>query len=93
MIIVSVGMGILCLLLVVSPFFFGKGGFLVECDSVLSVEKLEKSKKELLARYLREEALYKDSKISEREWNGRRELLTSKYVDIVRRADHLGGAE
>lgn len=80
---------IFLLIVVMAPFFIGKGGMLQESSSINSTERLDALKLAFLSRYLQDEASFKEGELSQRAWDKRREYLTHRYVDVARRHDYL----
>lgn len=86
---VSIVISTILLLVVLAPFFMGKGGLLQESSSINSTERLEALKQAFLQRYLQDEASFQAGELSRRSWEKRKEYLTHRYVDVARRFDYL----
>ncbi len=81
--------GILLILAVVSPFFWGQGGLLAASASINSRTKLADLKTAVLKQYLADEKLYKQGELSSLAWNKRRGFLVNRYIDSARRLEFL----
>lgn len=77
------------LIVVLSPFFFGRGGALQAGSSVDSKDSLLKIKAALLERYLTDERDYVEGRMNRLVWQQRRQFLVNRYVDTVRRLDYI----
>ena len=82
-----VGIFLVCALL--TPFFFGSGGFLAAGASINSPDRLERVKAAVLKRFLEDEAAHAKGDLSKLEWQKRRDFLAHRYVDAARRLDFL----
>ena len=82
------------LVIVILPFFTGKGGKLAAASTINDPGKLEGLKKAILQRYLDEEHAMKEGDISEQQWKKRSALLSNRYIDVSKKLDFLkGGGE
>lgn len=89
MIYIAVLIGMLLITLVVAPFFVGQGGLLAAGSSISSPERLKSLKDAILARFLEDEAAFKNGTLSRLGWDRRKAFLTHRYVDASRRLDFL----
>jgi hypothetical protein len=87
--VVAVLTAIATLLVVLAPFFIGKGGTLAAASAVQSKDQLQQIKRALAKRYLIDEQAFENKEISMRAWNARREFLLRRYIDTARRLDYL----
>jgi hypothetical protein len=90
MLSIAIVWSIILILILISPFFVGRGGVLQESSSINSVERLESLRHALLKRFLQDEGSFKRGELSARSWEKRRSYLTNRYVDVTRRSDYLG---
>jgi hypothetical protein len=81
--------GILLLICVLSPFWFGPGGALAVGSAISDPEKLREIKRAILKRYLLDEASEANGHLSKKEWQQKRQFLVNRYIDASRRADFL----
>jgi hypothetical protein len=86
---VFVGIGVLLVLAVLSPFFTGAGGLLAAGSSINSPARLAAIKAALLKRYLEDEAAFKRGDLSKLGWDKRKDFLVHRYIDAARRLDYL----
>jgi hypothetical protein len=84
-----IGVCLVVLLLVVSPFFIGSGGLLAQASSESSVARLESMKKAILKRYLQDEEAAEKGEIGKLSWTSRKRFLMNRYLDASRRLDYL----
>lgn len=85
----AIGLSIVTVLLILSPFVLSKGGQLRAAASINSPEKLEAIKRSILNRYLEEERAYEEKRILKLAWDQRKSYLTNRYIDAARRLDFL----
>lgn len=84
---------VIAVLLVLMPFFMGKGGVLAAASAVNDEVSLAEAKQKLAKRWAKDEEAFQKGDISQREWEMRRELLTNRFLDIARRLDFLRGSK
>ena len=89
MILVASGIAVLVVGLVLSPFWLGRGGRLLESGSVNSPEKLERIRAALVSRWLDDEHAFQVGSITKREWEIRQAWLTNRFIDASRRLEYL----
>jgi hypothetical protein len=77
------------LIAVSGPFWLGSGGRLAAASAEQSVGQLEGARKEILTQYLKDEKAAEQGHLTAREWRGRKEFLTGRYLDASRRLDFL----
>jgi hypothetical protein len=85
----SILTGAVALIVLLLPFFVGRGGALQAGSAVNSPDQLERIKQALLKRYLEDEQAFQDKRISRMVWQQRRQYLVNRYVDTARRLDYL----
>ena len=83
------GIGIALVVLVMAPFFFGRGGALAPAASVNSPARLSSMRDALLTRYLEDEKAHGEGRLAKSAWERRRLFLVHRYVDIARRLDYV----
>ncbi|HYX37943.1 MAG TPA: hypothetical protein VE954_32995 [Oligoflexus sp.] len=88
-IVFAVSLSVLAVLIILSPFFFGKGGHLQAAASINSLDKLEAVKDSILKRFIEDERAYDEKRISKMAWEQRRQYLSNRYIDAARRLDYL----
>lgn len=88
-ILFAISVSLLAALLILSPFFFGKGGHLQAAASINSLTKLESVKETILKRFLEDERAFDEKRISKMAWEQRRQYLSNRYIDAARRLDYL----
>jgi hypothetical protein len=81
--------GLIATVVVLLPFFFGRGGQLAAASFEVSSERLQEQKNVIIDRFLKEETSFKNGFISRRAWAARQQFLTNKYIDASRRLDFL----
>lgn len=79
------------IVMILIPFFTGKGGKLASSSTINDPEKLRSLKKAILQRYLVEEKAASEGDISQRLWETRSKLLSNRYIDVSKRLDFLTG--
>lgn len=89
MIVFAASVSVLAALIILSPFFFGKGGHLQAAASINSLDKLEAVKESILRRFLEDERAFEEKRISKMAWEQRRQYLSNRYIDAARRLDYL----
>jgi hypothetical protein len=89
MIVFAASVSVLAVLIILAPFFFGKGGRLQEAASINSLGKLEAVKESILRRFLEDERAFEEKRISKMAWEQRRQYLSNRYIDAARRLDFL----
>ncbi len=89
LLVFSIGLSVLALLVILSPFVFARDGRLQAAASVNSPEKLEAVKLSILKRYLEDEKSFHEKKIMKITWDQRKAYLTNRYIDAARRLDYL----
>jgi hypothetical protein len=87
--LLMIAVGIALVLLVSSPFLFGRGGLLAASSSINSKEKLSSLKIAVLNQYIADETLNRAGELSDLAWNKRRGFLVNRYIDSARRLDFL----
>ena len=87
--IFAIGLSVLALLVILSPFVFAKDGRLQAAASVNSPERLESVKRSILKRYLEDEKAFHEKRIIKIAWDQRKAYLTNRYIDAARRLDYL----
>lgn len=80
---------LLVFIVVLAPFFVGKGGRLAPAASINDVAQLQSVQSNIIKRYISEEKSRDEGSIPENTWKRRREFLESKYIDVSRRIDYL----
>ncbi len=85
--------GLVFLLIVLAPFFYGEGGSLQDASVTDSVGDLEARQDAILRRWIRDEQSAAKGEISSTEWTQRQRYLTSRYVDSTRRLAWLKAAK
>jgi hypothetical protein len=85
--------GLVFLLIVLSPFFYGEGGSLQDSSVTDSVGDLEARQDAILRRWIKDEQSAAKGEISPTEWAQRQRYLTSRYVDSTRRLAWLKGVK
>jgi len=93
MIALAVIVAVVFLFAVLSPFFWGEGGLLLEGASVNNVAVLRKQKDLILDQYLKEEDAFQKKDLTTKEWSRRKDFFLMRYVDTVRRIDFLNKKE
>lgn len=93
MVVIAASIGILLLLFILGPFFWGPGGLLQEASSINSPAKLAAFKEAILQRYLEDEASFSQGSLSKLAWDKRRQFLVNRYIDTARRLDFVAGQE
>lgn len=93
MTVLAAFVGLLLVVVVLTPFFLGKGGLLAEASTVDSPARLAALKSSLVVRYLEEEKALERGEISKRTWIRRQEFLMNRYIDASRRQDFLKGIQ
>jgi len=91
--VISIIISVVVLLIVILPFFTGKGGSLASASAINDPDKLRGLKKAILSRYLEEEKAYEEGAISQKQWAKRSELLANRFIDVARRLDFVEGAK
>ena len=81
------------LFFVLLPFFIGEGGILTEALTINSVDRLEKTQKLLLERYVQDEKAFSQGNISASSWQARKAYIVHRYIDAARRIDFLQGTK
>ncbi len=77
------------LMAVLSPFFSGAGGLLLDASVSDGLDELESRRVALLKRWLRDESAFNSGEITRTEWSQRQRYLTARYVDVTRRVAWL----
>ncbi|MEZ4743459.1 MAG: hypothetical protein R3B45_13605 [Bdellovibrionota bacterium] len=85
----AISIGMATLLLLLAPFFYGKGGVLMAGAAEHNQEVIERQKKAILKRYILDEKAVKEGTISKVEWESKKQFLTNRYLDASRRLDYL----
>lgn len=85
----AVIIGVTTTIVVMLPFFVGRGGRLAAASSIHSLEELDAMRAAILKRYLEDEEAYQNKSINRLMWDQRRVYLTNRYIDAVRRIDYL----
>lgn len=88
-IFVSTLIGLALTVFIMSPFWLGEGGQLARSSTMTDPEKILKTKKIIVDRYLHEEAASKEGHITTSEWEKRKQYLLNRYIDLARRYDYL----
>lgn len=88
-IMAAVATALIVFVMVMAPFFFGKGGMLAAASAVQSKDQLRQIKRALVKRYLQDEQAFQNKEISARAWRDRREFLLRRFIDVARRMDYL----
>jgi len=88
-VVFAILIGLVTVVAVTLPFFVGKGGLLASAAQVNSVEHLDRLKDAILKRYLEDEKARSEGYLSELAWTKRRDFLTNRYIDTVRRRDFV----
>lgn len=83
------GLSLLAALVILLPFFVGKGGQLQAAASINSPEKLEAIKNSILKRYLEDEKAFDEKRLPKLAWEQRKSYLSNRYIDAARRHDYL----
>ena len=78
------------LLVIIMPFFVGKGGRLAPASSMNDLGKLEDIRKQIIDRYVEEKGAFESKQITSGTWKKRQEFLENRYIDVCRRLDFLG---
>ncbi len=81
--------GIITLMVIMLPFFVGRGGRLAAASSINSPGELVQIRQAILKRYLEDEQAFHNKIINRLMWDQRRAYLTNRYIDTVRRLDYL----
>ena len=81
--------GVILLVCILGPFFWGPGGLLQEASSINSPAKLAALKEAILRRYLEDEASFSQGSLSRLAWDKRRHFLVNRYIDTARRLDFV----
>ncbi len=89
----AASIGVLLLVVILGPFFWGPGGLLQEASSINSPAKLVALKQAILTRYLEDEASFAQNNLSKLAWDKRRQFLVNRYIDTARRLDFVTGQE
>ncbi len=89
MIVFAISVATLSALIILSPFFVGKGGHLQAAASMNSLDGLETVKESILKRFLEDERAFEEKRISKMAWEQRRQYLSNRYIDAARRLDFL----
>ncbi len=79
----------IAILIILSPMVIGKGGQLAAASSLNSPERLQATKKAILARYLEDEKAFEANKINRLAWEQRKQYLRNRYIDTARRLDYI----
>ena len=87
--LICVLISIVVMVIVLAPFFVGKGGRLAPASSINDVTQLQTIQKNIIQRFISEEKSFGEGSINEATWKRRREFLESKYIDVTRRIDFL----
>ena len=87
--IIGVFVVVLAMVVVLTPFFIGAGGWLQDAAVGDSLERLLLRRKAILKRWIDEEAQHQTGMLTDREWSLRQIYLTNRYVDVTRRMDWL----
>lgn len=74
---------------ILSPFWLGQGGQLVESTNIDDPERIKQLKQLIVERYILDEAAQKSGDITESEWLQRQSFLANRYIDLSRRFDYL----
>lgn len=77
------------IIFILSPFWLGEGGQLIDHPKLKDQSQLRQMQSLLLRKYYEEERGFRDGFLSKREWNNRQEYLLDKYIDITRRLDQF----
>lgn len=85
----ALGLSLLAALIVLLPFFVGKGGQLQAASSINSLDKLEAIKTSILKRYLEDERAFEEKRLTKLAWDQRKSYLSNRYIDAARRHDYL----
>jgi hypothetical protein len=85
----ALGLSLLILVIILLPFFFGKGGQLQAAASINSLERLEAIKTSILKRYLEDERAFEEKRLAKLVWDQRKSYLSNRYIDAARRYDFL----
>ncbi len=89
LLIVCVILAAIVLMVVLSPFFYGKGGLLQDASASDNIQDLTARQTAILQRWIKDEAAAKNGEVSATEWKQRQRYLTSRYVDVARRVAWL----
>ncbi|MFY7928539.1 MAG: hypothetical protein ACOVS5_06680 [Oligoflexus sp.] len=89
MIAFAIVVSFITVLILLSPFVFGKGGTLQESASINSPERLVATQDAILKRYLEDERLFEEKRITKLTWDQRKSYLTNRYLDTSRRLDYI----
>jgi hypothetical protein len=89
MILFAASISVFAVLIILAPFFFGKGGHLQAAASINSLDRLEAIKESILKRFLEDERAFEEKRISKMAWEQRRQYLSNRYIDAARRLDYL----
>ena len=89
MIVLCLGITVVVCLIILCPFFIGKGGRLQAAASVNSKDLLKSEKEALIKRFVEDEALYLEKKMMAHNWQKRRQYLVNRYIDAAKRLDFL----
>ena len=93
LILASAVIGLVFLLIVLAPFFYGEGGSLQDASVTDSVGDLQVRQDAILRRWISDEQSAAKGEISPVEWTQRQRYLTSRYVDSTRRLAWLMSAK
>jgi hypothetical protein len=80
---------IFVVLIILSPFFLGEGGYLASSSAVQSADKLDSLRDAILKRYIEDEQANLNGALSDRAWGKRKQFLVNRYIDASRRRDFL----
>jgi hypothetical protein len=92
-VVIAASIGVLLLVSILGPFFWGPGGLLQEASSINSPVRLEALKHAILKRYLEDESSFSQGHLSQLAWDKRRHFLVNRYIDTARRLDFVAGQE
>ncbi len=89
MILFAVCLSAIAAIIILSPFWIGRGGHLAAAASINSLDRLEAVKESILKRFIEDERAFLEKRISKMAWDQRRQYLSNRYIDAARRLDYL----
>jgi NADH:ubiquinone oxidoreductase subunit 3 (subunit A) len=89
----AIVISVIVLVVIVLPFFTGKGGALASASAINDPSKLDGLKKAIINRFIEEEKAFESGDISSAQWNQRSKLLSNRYIDVSKRLDFIKGQE
>ena len=89
MVVLCLVITVLVFLIILCPFFIGKGGRLQAAASASSQDLLKSEKEALVKRFVEDEELYLNKKMMTHNWQKRRQYLVNRYIDAAKRLDFL----